>query len=239
MIKNPHRGQFIRKVVLVVWFRAYQFSRLARGQRMWCLIKARQWKRSRWPESLGSRCGPGLGQFWISGQPRQNQRNRGDGLEKHSGSATSGGATLCSATRRPEQARLCHVVSKGWYHRKIPPKPQHPEAQPLRIRYFRVSLIVMSGQEATNRNRPGTWEMTPRTDSTLLSLYIPYIYISLYIPCIYKRCAFSRKSLPRAGFRPKTGIVRQSALAFPWLPGTRLMSNLQVIESEEISWQKH
>ena len=115
VIKNPQRRQLIREVVLVDRFRPYQFSRLARGERMWGVIKASQREGSGWPELLGSRCGLGFGRFWISGQSRQNQRNRGDRREKYSGSATSGGAT-----RRPEQTKLCHVASKEWYHRKIP-----------------------------------------------------------------------------------------------------------------------
>ena len=68
-------------------------------------------------------------------------------------------------------------------------------------------------------------------DATTLRFQVDVV---LAVPRIDKRGDFSLKSLPRAGFRPKTGMLCQ--LTSP--PArTHLLSNLQVIES--ISWQKH
>jgi hypothetical protein len=68
-------------------------------------------------------------------------------------------------------------------------------------------------------------------DGTTLRFRGDFVHV---LPSIGKGCDFSPKSLPRAGFRPKTGMLCQ--LTGP-PAGTHLMSNFQVIEF--ISWQKH
>src|SRR5207244_10711888 len=83
VIKNPPRRQFKWKVVLVGRFRAYQGSRLARGQRMWRGIKVRQRKSMDRLRSFGWRYSLSDCTVWISRQPDQNQYNYGQTCEKH------------------------------------------------------------------------------------------------------------------------------------------------------------
>jgi hypothetical protein len=68
-------------------------------------------------------------------------------------------------------------------------------------------------------------------DGTTLRFRVDFV---LTVPPIGERGDSSLKSLPRAGFRSKMGMLCQ--LTAP-PAGTHLLSNLQVIES--ISWQKH